>query len=240
MASSKIEFGKGKSIIILIDPDKCSDASLKKLIEYDHLPFCWLVGGSLLFESRFEETIGYLKAHSKNPVVIFPGNNLQVSKNADALLFLSLVSGRNPEYLIGQHVIAAPRIKEIGLDTIPTGYILVDGGRETAVSYISNTKPIPRDKPELVVATAMAAEMQGKQLIYVEAGSGAQNHIPFETVSAVKEHIKVPLIIGGGVRDLKTIKELLKAGADHVVIGNHIESNPEFLEELSQLNILAV
>jgi len=235
MSKGKITFGKEKSIIILIDPDKCSEKSLLGLLEYDNLPFCWLVGGSLLLESRFEETISYLKSNSKNPVVIFPGNNLQVSKNADAILFLSLVSGRNPEYLIGQHVVAAPRIKEMNLETISTGYILVDGGKETAVSYISNTKPIPRDKPELVVATAIAAEMQGKELLYIEAGSGAENHVPFKTIKLTKQNVNIPIVVGGGIRDIETIKKLFQAGADHVVIGNHLESNPDFLEELSKL-----
>jgi len=230
-----VEFGKEKSIIVLVDPDKCTEKSLQKLVEFDHLPFCWLVGGSLLFESRFEQTVGFLKEFSKNPVVIFPGNNLQISENADALLFLSLLSGRNPEYLIGQHVIAAPKIKEIGLESIPTGYILIDGGRETAVSYISNTKPIPRDKPELAVATAMAAELLGKDVIYVEAGSGAQNHVPYATVAAIKNNVELPLIVGGGVRNAETVEKLFHAGADHVVIGNYIESHPEFLEELSKL-----
>ena len=239
MSSYKFNFGKEQSIIVLIDPDKCTENSLKDLLQYDHLPFCWLVGGSLLFESRFEETVDYLKTNSKNPVIIFPGNNLQISAKADAILFLSLLSGRNPEYLIGQHVIAAPKIKQIGLRSIPTGYILIDGGRETAVSYISNTKPIPRDKPELSVATAMAGELLGKEVIYMEAGSGAQQHVPFATVAAVKNNTDIPLIIGGGIRSVETIEKLFQAGADHVVIGNHIESNPEFLEELSSMSIFA-
>lgn len=230
-------FGKGKSIIVLIDPDKCSNSSLSELIKYDELPLCWFVGGSLLMESKFQETIEYLKENSKNPVVIFPGNNLQLSKNADAILFLSLVSGRNPEYLIGQHVVAAPKIKASGLKPIPTGYILIDGGRETAVSYISNTKPIPRDKPEIAVATAMAAEMQGKQLIYLEAGSGAQNPVPPDTVAAIRQNTDLPIIVGGGVKGIEAVTNLFSAGADHVVIGNHIESNPDFLDELIRFNV---
>ena len=199
------------------------------------VPFCWFVGGSLLFEDRFESTISYLKERSNKPVVIFPGNNLQVSKNADALLFLSLLSGRYPEYLIGQQVIAAPRVKQSGIMSIPTGYLLIDGGRETAVSYISNTKPIPRDKPELALATAMAAELLGKQLLYVEAGSGAQKSVPLETVSLIKSQVDLPLIIGGGVRTIDEIQNLFDAGADHVVIGNHLEEYPDFLSEIGEL-----
>ena len=228
-------FGNQKSVIVLIDPDKVTESDLDLLLSYDNVPFCWFVGGSLLFEEKFESTITYLKQRSKNPVIIFPGNNLQISKNADALLFLSLLSGRNPEYLIGQQVIAAPKIKQAGIESIPTGYILIDGGRETAVSYISNTKPIPRDKPELALATAMAAELLGKKLLYVEAGSGAQQSVPSETVELIKSQVDLPLIIGGGVRDLNGIQSLFDAGADHVVIGNHLEESPDFLFEIGEM-----
>lgn len=230
-----MEFGKQKSIVVLIDPDKVTNSDLDLLLSYDKIPFCWFVGGSLLFEDRFESTISYLKKHSEKPVIIFPGNNLQISKNADALLFLSLLSGRNPEYLIGQQVIAAPRIKQSGIHSIPTGYILIDGGRETAVSYISNTKPIPRDKPELALATAMAAELLGKKLLYVEAGSGAQESVPEETVKLIKSHVDLPLIVGGGIRKIEEIEGLFNAGADHVVIGNHLEESPDFLYEIGKM-----
>lgn len=238
MSRFPFEFGSHQSIIVLIDPDQATHQDLDHLLTYDHVPFCWLVGGSLMFESRFESTVAYLKAHSKKPVVIFPGNNLQLSESADALLFLSLLSGRNPEYLIGQHVIAAPRIKESNIPTIPTGYILVDGGAETSVSYISNTKPIPRDKPQITVATAMAAELLGKQLIYLEAGSGAKNCIPTDTVRAVKKHTSLPLIVGGGIREIGTVEAFFEAGADHVVIGNHLETHPGFMQELESLQLV--
>lgn len=228
-------FGKQKSVIVLIDPDKVNQNDLDLLLSYDEVPFCWFVGGSLLFEDSFESTISYLKKHSKNPVFIFPGNNLQISKNADGLLFLSLLSGRNPEYLIGQQVIAAPKVKQSGIASIPTGYILIDGGRETAVSYISNTKPIPRDKPEIAVATAMAGELMGKKLLYVEAGSGAQQSVPLQTVQMIKSQVDLPLIVGGGVRHLNEIQNLFDAGADHVVIGNHLEESPDFLYEIGEM-----
>ena len=221
----------------MIDPDKVEASDLDLLLTYDHLPFCWLIGGSLLFEERFESTIEYLKKRSKNPVVIFPGNNLQLSKKADAILFLSLLSGRNAEYLIGQQVIAAPRIKKSGICSVPTGYILIDGGKETSVSYISNTKPIPRDKPEIALATAMAAELLGKQLLYIEAGSGALECVPADTIALIKKEVNLPILVGGGVRNIDTIAELFEAGADHVVIGNYIEENPSFLDEIEKLQI---
>lgn len=232
-----MHFGTKKSIIVLIDPDNVEKDDLNKLLQFDHIPFCWLVGGSILFENKFESTIEYLKQNSTKPVYIFPGNNLQVSKKADGILFLSLLSGRNPEYLIGQQLIAAPKVKEAQIASIPTGYILIDGGKETAVSYISNTKPIPRDKPEIALATCMAAELLGKQLLYIEAGSGASQSIPPATIRLIKKHVDLPIIVGGGVKSVKVVQELLDAGADHVVIGNHIEENPEFISQLSDLFI---
>lgn len=238
MSRLNFDFGAHQSIIVLIDPDKVTEQDLDHLLTYDHVPFCWLIGGSLLFASKFESTVQYMKARSKKPVVIFPGNNLQLSESADALLFLSLLSGRNPEYLIGQHVIAAPRIKESSIRTIPTGYILVDGGAETSVSYISNTKPIPRDKPEITVATAMAAELLGKHLLYLEAGSGAKNCIPLDTIRSVKAHTSLPIIVGGGIREIHTVEAFFEAGADHVVVGNHLETNPQFMEDLENLQLL--
>jgi phosphoglycerol geranylgeranyltransferase len=232
-----MHFGTKKSIIVLIDPDKVEQKDLNKLLQFDHIPFCWLVGGSILFENKFESTIEYLKQNSSKPVYIFPGNNLQVSKKADGILFLSLLSGRNPEYLIGQQLIAAPKVKAAQIASIPTGYILIDGGKETAVSYISNTKPIPRDKPEIALATCMAAELLGKKLLYIEAGSGADQSIPPSTIQMIKKHVDLPIIVGGGVKSVKVVQELLDAGADHVVIGNHIEENPEFMAQLSDLFI---
>ncbi len=230
-----IHFGSEKSVIVLVDPDKVGEKELDKLLENDHVPFCWFVGGSLLLENKFEFTIAYLKQHSKKPVYIFPGNNVQISKKADGILFLSLLSGRNPEYLIGQQVISAPRIFESKLHSISTGYILIDGGKETAVSYISNTKPIPRDKPEIALATCMAAALLGKQVLYLEAGSGALESVPTETIQLIKKHVNLPLIVGGGVRTKETIKALWDAGADHVVVGNHLEQHPDFLNGILEL-----
>jgi phosphoglycerol geranylgeranyltransferase len=230
-----VKFGNKKSVIVLIDPDNVTNDDLDLLLSYDQVPFCWLVGGSLLLKDRFEEVIQYLKNRSKKPVVIFPGNSMQVSANADAILFLSLLSGRNPDFLIGQQVLAAPIVKRSGIDSIPTAYLIIDGGKETSVSYISNTKPMPRDKPDIALATAMAAELLGKQLIYLEAGSGADDSVPMQTVSLIKKNIPLPLIVGGGVKNIQTIEKLFDAGADHVVIGNYLEENPDFLYDISQM-----
>ncbi len=224
-----------KQLAVLIDPDKQNEKSLLHLInlaENARVDF-FFVGGSLLIEGRFEETIAVIKKHSKIPVVIFPGNNYQVSKRADAILFLSLISGRNPEFLIGQHVIAAPSIKEAQLEVIPTGYLLIDGGRTSSTSYITQTVPIPNDKPDIAVATALAGEMLGMKAIYLEAGSGAINTVSQAMIKAVKENISVPLIVGGGIRSSEQAEEICKAGADIIVVGNVLEKEPELLLEIS-------
>lgn len=224
-----------KQLAVLIDPDKQGEKSLLRLIELAdnaRVDF-FFVGGSLLLEARFEKTIATIKQHSKIPVVIFPGNNYQVSQNADAILFLSLISGRNAEYLIGQQVIAAPSIKEAQLEVIPTGYLLIDGGKTSTTSYITQTVPIPNDKPDIAVATALAGEMLGMKAIYLEAGSGAINTVSVEMIKAVKGSISIPLIVGGGIRSSEQAEEISKAGADIVVVGNILEKQPELLLEIS-------
>lgn len=224
-----------RKLAVLIDPDKQSEKNLLQLIELAEnarVDF-FFVGGSLLLQNRFEQTIETIKANSKIPVIIFPGNNYQISKHADAILFLSLISGRNAEYLIGQHVVAAPLIKEANLETIPTGYLLMDGGRISTTSYITQTVPIPNDKPDIAVATALAGEMLGMKLIYLEAGSGAENPVSAEIIKAVKKNISVPLIVGGGIRSAEQAEEICKAGADIIVVGNILEKEPELLMEIS-------
>ena len=224
-----------KQLAVLIDPDKQNEESLAQLVELAEnarTDFV-LVGGSLLLEDRFEKIITYIKEHSQIPVIIFPGSSYQVSEKADAILFLSLISGRNPEYLIGQQVIAAPLIKEAKLETIPTGYLLIDGGRTSTTSYITQTVPIPNDKPDIAVATALAGEMLGMKLIYLEAGSGAINSVSAEMVQAVKKNISVPLIVGGGIRSAEQAEEICKAGADRIVVGNILEKDLERLMEIS-------
>ncbi len=235
MIYSLIKSRNKKQLAVLIDPDKQNEESLAQLVdlaENARTDF-FFVGGSLLLEDRFEKTISYIKEHSKIPVIIFPGNNYQVSTKADAILFLSLISGRNAEYLIGQQVIAAPLIKEAKLETIPTGYLLIDGGRISTTSYITQTVPIPNDKPDIAVATALAGEMLGMKLIYLEAGSGAINSVSAEMIAAVKKNISVPLIVGGGIRTGEQAEEICKAGADIIVVGNILEKKPELLMEIS-------
>ncbi len=224
-----------KQLAVLIDPDKHTEESLEQLVELaeNARTDFFFVGGSLLLEDRFEKTIAYIKERSKIPVVIFPGNSYQVSAKADAILFLSLISGRNPEYLIGQQVIAAPLIKEVNIETIPTGYLLIDGGRISTTSYITQTVPIPNDKPDIAVATALAGEMLGMKLIYLEAGSGAVNSVSREMIKAVKKNISAPLIVGGGIRSAEQAEETCKAGADIIVVGNILEKEPELLMEIS-------
>lgn len=224
-----------KQLAVLIDPDKQTEQSLLQLISRaDNCKVdLFFVGGSLLVEDSFEKTVSLIKANSSIPVVIFPGNNYQLSNKADALLFLSLISGRNAEYLIGQHVTAAPLIKEHGIEAIPTGYMLIDGGRVSTTSYITQTVPIPADKPDIAVATAMAGEMLGMKMIYLEAGSGAHTHVSTSMIGAVKKNINVPLIVGGGIRSGEQAEAICKAGADIIVVGNVLEKEPELLMEIS-------
>ena len=224
-----------KQLAVLIYPDKHTEESLAQLVELaeNARTDFFFVGGSLLLEDRFEKIVSYIKKHSKIPVIIFPGNNYQVSAKADAILFLSLISGRNPEYLIGQQVIAAPLIKEANIETIPTGYLLIDGGRISTTSYITQTVPIPNDKPDIAVATALAGEMLGMKLIYLEAGSGAVNSVSTEMIRAVKKNISIPVIVGGGIRSAEQAEEICKAGADIIVVGNILEKEPELLMEIS-------
>lgn len=224
-----------KKLAVLIDPDRQQEPQLLALIKQAaaaKVDF-FFVGGSLLMEDVFEKTIAFVKANTDIPVVIFPGNNYQLSAQADALLMLSLLSGRNAEYLIGQHVVAAPAIKAAGLETIATGYLLIDGGRISTTSYITQTVPIPHDKPDIAVATALAGEMLGMQLIYLEAGSGAKNHVPEAMIHAVKKSIGIPLLVGGGIRSSEAAEAVCRAGADVIVVGNVLEKESELLMEIS-------
>jgi len=222
-------------LAVLVDPDKQNPGSLVRLADMAQkarVDF-FFVGGSLLLDDGFEATIATLKTHSKIPVIIFPGNNYQVSNKADAILFLSLISGRNPEYLIGQQVVAAPRVKQAGIEVIPTGYILIEGGRISTTSYITQTVPLPADRPEIAATTALAGEMLGMKLIYLEAGSGAENPVNAETIKAVKQNVRIPIIVGGGIRTAEQAEQISAAGADVIVIGNALEKAPEVLMEIS-------
>lgn len=225
----------GKKFVLLIDPDKLNVSAIISTVHAANESNVKLifVGGSLMFV-QIDTIIEIIKKHTEIPVVLFPGSLMQLSSKADAILLLSLVSGRNPDYLIGNHVLAAQYIRHSNLEVIPTGYILVDGGTVTSVEYISNTKPIPANKTDLIVSTAIAAEMLGNKLIYLEAGSGAKNHVPAEAIREVKRNISIPLIVGGGINTPDKVKQIIQAGADIVVVGNAIEKNMELMMSLSK------
>ncbi len=235
LLNSLFESGK-KLFTVLIDPDKPDVNELKNIIDISESASvdCFFVGGSLLTTNNLDASIKMLKQHSNKPVILFPGNTLQLSTKADGILFLSLISGRNPEMLIGRHVISAPYIKLSGLEVIPTGYMLIDSGKPTAVSYMSNSAPIPADKFDIAACTAMAGEMLGLKIIFMDAGSGAENHIPLEMISFVKESIGIPLIIGGGIRKPEDASAICKAGADMIVVGNVLEKSPELISEIAE------
>jgi putative glycerol-1-phosphate prenyltransferase len=226
-----------KSFALLIDPDGADPSKASSLIRRAeaHSVNYLFIGGSLVIDNQVDELILRIKDLTDIPVVLFPGSVLQVSPHADAVFFLSLISGRNPELLIGHHVLAAPLIKKMGLEVIPTGYMLVDSGKPTTASYVSHTQPLPHDKPDIAKCTAMAGEMLGLQVIYMDGGSGAQHPITPEMVYAVSGGINIPLIVGGGIRDKSTALQILNAGADIIVVGNALEHNPtsSLLEELT-------
>jgi phosphoglycerol geranylgeranyltransferase len=226
-----------KQIAVLIDPDKTDHKKLQKTIEAAekaNIDF-FLVGGSLLLKNNLEETIVFIKNNTKKKVFLFPGNPSQISNKADGILLLSLISGRNADLLIGNHVQAAPLLKQSKLKIIPTGYILIDSGTATTVSYISNTTPIPANKPEIAACTALAGEQLGLQMIYLEAGSGAQQAVSKDTIKAVKKMIGISLIVGGGIRSAAQVETAFNAGADIVVIGTAIENDINFLEEIKSI-----
>jgi len=228
---------QGKSgFAVLVDPDKVSPSEMQYLAELcndagvDYL----LMGGSLLMAHQLEVCIQRFKAESDIPVILFPGSPAQVTPYADALLYLSLISGRNPELLIGQHVASAPMVKASGLEVISTGYMIIDGGTATTVSYMSNSAPIPANKADIALCTAWAGEMQGKHIIYMDAGSGARTPISEEMIHKVSSHISLPLFIGGGIQTPEKVFANCKAGANVVVVGNAIERDPMLIRELAQ------
>ena len=224
-----------KSFVVLIDPDKVTSASLSALVNQANNAGVdyFFVGGSLVISDHLDDCIQQIKKESRIPVILFPGSPSQLSRYADALLYLSLISGRNPELLIGQHVISAPFVKKSGLEIISTGYMVIDGGAPTTVSYISGAAPIPADKADIALCTAMAGEMLGKKLIYMDAGSGAKKPITEEMIALVAKNIAVPLVIGGGIRNAEKAYLNCKAGADVIVVGNAIEKEPSLLEEIA-------
>jgi phosphoglycerol geranylgeranyltransferase len=225
---------KRKMFALQVDPDKFNDGTLiriGKAAGRNGIDFI-LAGGSLI-SNPIEHVVRILKENCDVPVILFPGNVMQISDNADGIFLLCLISGRNPEYLIGNHVIAAPVLKKSRLEIIPTSYVLIENGRLTSVEYISNTKPIPADKVELAVATAMAGEMLGHKLLYLEAGSGAIEPVKTNLIREVKKNISIPLIVGGGIQKPDQVKAIYDAGADVIVIGTALE------QDLNNLEILA-
>ncbi len=219
----------------MIDPDKVNEENMEQLIELavDARVDYFFVGGSLVISNYLDECIQLIKNRCNIPVILFPGSPSQVSKYADALLYLSLISGRNPELLIGQHVVSAPAVKKSGLEIMPTGYMVIDGGAPTTVSYISNASPLPSDKNEIAMCTAMAGEMLGMRLIYMDAGSGARRAISENMISEVAGCIDVPLIVGGGITTAEKAYLNCKAGADVIVVGNAIEKDASLIKEIA-------
>jgi putative glycerol-1-phosphate prenyltransferase len=224
-----------KSFAVLIDPDKVTPAGITDLAakcaeaKVDYI----FLGGSLVITQHLDECVQRLKSACDMPVVLFPGSPTQVSRYADALLYLSVISGRNPELLIGQHVVSAAAVKRSGLEIIPTGYMVIDGGVPTTVSYISNTTPIPADKDDIAMCTAMAGEMLGLKMIYMDAGSGARDAISESMISQVSGQVSVPVIVGGGIRDAEKAYLDCKAGADVIVVGNAIEKDLSLVKEIA-------
>ncbi|MDI1257406.1 MAG: geranylgeranylglyceryl/heptaprenylglyceryl phosphate synthase [Flavobacterium sp.] len=219
-----------KRLAILLDPDKIDWNSLENLIQkINQSPATHIfIGGSQVFSNKIDELITTIKQNCNLPIVLFPGNPSQISNKADGILFLSLISGRNPDFLIEHHVKAATILKKSNLEIIPTGYILIDGNNETAVAKISQTKPMLIENPEAILATAQAGAMLGKKLIYLEAGSGAKNPVPTKIITLISQNIEIPLIVGGGIVTLKGIQKAYDAGADIVVIGTAFENDTNF------------
>lgn len=224
-----------KSLAVLIDPDKVSAPDIDEITglcadaKVDYL----LVGGSLVVSNQLDEVVRLVKSNCSIPVILFPGSPSQITPKADALLYLSLISGRNPDLLIGQHVISAPAIRQSGLEIISTGYMVVDGGAPTTVSYISNALPLPSDKNEIAVCTAMAGEMLGMKLIYMDAGSGAKKPVNEGMIAAVSQCVDVPVVVGGGITNPEKAYRNCRAGADLVVIGNAIEKDRSLIQEMA-------
>ena len=214
-------------LFVLVDPDKADPSALPGFVAdaQDAGVDGFLIGGSLALLPRFEECIRAMKVAARVPVIIFPGGIHQVSGEADAILFLSIISGRNPEQLIGQHVLAAPMLRELGLEPISTGYMIISSEAVTSTEYMSYSKPIPREKPEIAAAHALAAEMLGMKLVYLEAGSGAPQSVPPQTIRMVRALVDIPIVVGGGIRTPGAAAEKVAAGASIVIIGNHFEDD---------------
>lgn len=228
---------KKKLFVVLIDPDDVNKKNVDHLISITQKTKIdlFFIGGSFISKTNFSEIIQHLKKNTDVPVIIFPGSIYQVDSNADAILLLTLISGRNPDYLIGKHVQAAPYLKKSELEILSTGYMLIDGDNISSVQYISNTIPIPSDKFDIAVSTAMAGEMIGNQFIYMDAGSGAKKPVPAQMISTVKRNIQSPLIVGGGIKTAEQLNSAYTAGSDIAVIGNAIEKDPSLIVDFASV-----
>ena len=222
-----IKSEKGAGYIVLIDPDRKNEDTLAKQVTVANKSNvdALFVGGSLMMDSKHNERVAVIKKEADIPVIFFPGGLNQLNQYYDAILFMSLLSGRNPQYLIGEQVVAAPIINDLGIEVIPTGYLLFDGGANSTVEFMSDTKPLPMNRPDIAVAHALAAEYLGKKLIYLEAGSGATHAIPLEIIQQVATETNVPLIVGGGIRTPEAARERVAAGASFIVTGTILEEN---------------
>lgn len=223
-----------KLLAVLIDPDKMDIEKVSEFIEKVNTSIIThiFVGGSEVEEKLTESLVLEIKKHTNLPVVLFPGDVSQITGKADALLFLSLISGRNPDYLIGKHVEAVSKLKNTKLEVIPTGYVLIENGKETSVQRVTQTKPLKRNQLQFIVDTVKAGELLGMKIIYLEAGSGATHPITPEIISHVKKKLKIPLIVGGGIRTKQRLQEAYNSGADLVVIGTAFEENDQFFKDL--------
>jgi putative glycerol-1-phosphate prenyltransferase len=224
-----------KKFVVLIDPDNLRLSKLDKVIELSKIAKVdyFFIGGSLVVNDMLDMVLANIKKVTDIPMILFPGNSFQLSYKADGLLFLSLISGRNADLLIGKHVITAPFLKISPLEIMSTGYMLIDGGISTTVQYMSNTTPIPANKDDIALCTAMAGEMLGLKMIYMDAGSGAQNPISTSMITAVSTAVDIPLIVGGGIRTPEKAYANVKAGADVIVVGNAIEKDPQMIIEMA-------
>ena len=225
-----------KKLAILFDPDKLRLQKMEQALELavDCGVDYFFIGGSLVVNNMLDAVLTRIREQCSIPMILFPGNSFQLSYRADAILFLSLISGRNPELLIGQHVISAPFLKMSPLEIISTGYMLIDGGVQTSVQYMSNTYPIPAHKDDIAVCTALAGEMLGLKMIYLDAGSGAKNPVQESMIEAVSGAVSLPLIVGGGIRTPEKVAANLDAGADVVVVGNAVEKDPGLIREMAK------
>ena len=226
---------KGAVYVVLIDPDRKNEDFLESRVETANKSSvdALFVGGSLMMDGKCNERVRRIKEASNVPVIFFLGGVGQLNSHYDAMLFMSVISGRNPHYLIGEQAIAAPMVKDIGIETIPTGYMLMDGGAGSTVEFMSGTRPIPMNRPDVAVAHALAGQYLGMKLIYLEAGSGAKEPVANEVVKAVTDALDIPAIVGGGIRSVETAAEKVNAGASIIVTGTVIEENSSIMKDIA-------